>query len=239
MPPPSLSLTPIGVIRTPFSSRYSAPRQPGTSRRRSVGTITLDAGRNFEQALEDLAGFEYVWILFWFDRNTGWKPKVLPPASDRKKRGVFATRSPHRPNPIGLSLCRLLEVKGRTLKVENPDLLDRTPILDIKPYIPHTESKPGARDGWIGDAHEDTERRFKVTIRRSVVQHVRQKDMRGATEMLDYLRSVLSRDPHPHNYRRIKAAADGTMEIAVKKWRFGYLLRGMKVSVVKCWRADL
>src|SRR3989339_1033942 len=160
----TLTLRPIGFISTPFKSKYAAPRQPATALRKSTGTIKLLPGYNFEQALEDLREFDYIWVIFWFNKNSGWKPMVLPPHGDRKKRGVFSTRSPHRPNPIGLSLCKLVDIKGRSIRIENPDMLDGTPVLDIKPYIPHAESHAGAKSGWIGQSNEQTPRPYKVAI---------------------------------------------------------------------------
>src|SRR5581483_8669087 len=133
---------PIGYIHTPYQERYSAPRQPGLLRdsevsiRQTRSTIVLNEGENFEQALEDLEGFEKIWLIYVFNRNEYWKPKVYPPRGERRKRGLFATRSPHRPNPIGLSLVDLINIDGRNVTVGNVDLLDGTPILDIKPYIP-------------------------------------------------------------------------------------------------------
>ena len=227
----SLTLHHIGVIRTPHASKYAAPRQPATSRSKSIGVITLYAGSNFEQALEDLDGFDYIWVLFWFHENTNWKPKILPPASDRKKRGVFATRSPHRPNPIGLSLCRLLDVKGRTIRIENPDMLDGTPILDIKPYLPHAESQPNARSGWIGGSDERTDRPFRVVIRRSAHESLLRTPTADRKDMIEYLKVTLSRDPYLHAYRRIKAQPDGSWVIAVKRWRFIYMIKGDRVEV--------
>lgn len=227
-----LQFRPIGTIRTPFSSKYAAPRQPGTSHRHTVGVITLEPGHNYEQALQDLKGFGYIWVLFWFHENRNWKPMVLPPVGDRKKRGVFATRSPHRPNPIGLSLCKLLSIKGRTLRIENPDMLDGTPILDIKPYLPHAESHPRARAGWIGKQHEQRPSRFRVSFSRSVSDALDTLDEMEKDEMSSYLKGVLGRDPFPHAYRRIKAQADGSWLIAVKRWRFGYRITGLRVKVL-------
>ena len=79
-------------------------------------------------------------MLFWFDRNEGWRPKVLPPRSRSGRKGVFATRSPHRPNPLGLSAVRLERVDGLTLHVSDVDMLDGTPVLDIKPYVAYTDA---------------------------------------------------------------------------------------------------
>ena len=234
----TLQLRPIGTISTPYTSKYSAPRQPAASRTRTVGVITLSARSNFEQALTDLKGFGYVWILFWFHENTNWKPMVLPPVGGRKKRGVFATRSPHRPNPIGLSLCKLLDVKGRTIRVKNPDMLDGTPILDIKPYLPHAESHPRAKSGWLRAAHVYAQKNFAVSYTPSVKALLSKLPEPERDEVDSYLNGTLSRDPFPHAYRRIKQRPDGSWVIAVKRRRFIYTISERRVLVTEMNSVD-
>ena len=228
---PKLELNPIGSIRTPFRTKYGAPRQPFSSKQKSIGVITLDQGMNFEQAVEDLDGFGYIWVLFWFHANKNWKPKVLPPHGGRHKRGLFATRSPHRPNPIGLSLCKLLDVSGRTIRIENPDMLDGTPVLDIKPYLPHAESHPDAKGGWIATSNEQTAPVYKVTFAPEVRTSLRGLPTQERREIASYLTDLLSHDPHPHVYRRIKLQDDGSSVIAVRRWRFMFSLEGSSVRV--------
>ena len=101
-----------------------------------------------EAALQDLVGFERIWVVFVFDRSEGWKALVKPPRGG-PKRGVLATRSPHRPNAIGLSAVELVAVEERCLRVCGVDLLDGTPILDIKPYVPYADAFPASCAGWI------------------------------------------------------------------------------------------
>jgi tRNA (adenine37-N6)-methyltransferase len=225
-----LTIKPIGLIKTSFKTKYGTPRQPASSTEKTVGIITLNEHMNFEQALEDLDGLDYIWVVFWFHMNKNWKPKVLPPNSGRKKHGVFSTRAPHRPNPLGLSLCKLLSVKGRTLRVENPDMLDGTPILDIKPYIPHAEAITHARAGWLGELNELTKPPFTVTFAPEVVRELKKSKAVGR-EIHNYVRDILSRDPYPHVYRRIKIQKDGTSVIAVKRWRFLFEIAGTIISV--------
>jgi len=226
-----LALHPIGVIRTPFKTKYGAPRQPASAVEKTVGVIALLEGSNFEQALDDLRDFDYIWVLFWFHKNTNWKPKVLPPNGGRKKRGLFSTRSPHRPNPIGLSLCKLLGVRGRTIRIENPDMLDGTPVLDIKPYIPHAESHPQARAGWIDEANKHSAPPFKVSFTPEVKKLLGAMEREDHREVTNYLTETLARDPHPHVYRRIKVLSDGTSVIAIKRWRFKFSIEGNVVRV--------
>src|ERR1700759_3733925 len=120
--PTTLTLVPIGVVHSPLHDKQSAPRQPAAARG-IEGRIELNASAELEDGLQDLERWSHIWVLFWFHLNDSWNPKVLPPRSTLK-RGVFATRSPYRPNPIGMSVLRLLKVEGRVLHVADLDLLD-------------------------------------------------------------------------------------------------------------------
>jgi tRNA (adenine37-N6)-methyltransferase len=226
----------IGVVHSHYADKYAAPRQPRQEEifgqkegvRKAQTTIELAPHNNYEQALADLSGCDYIWLVAYFDRNLDaaqrpiWKPKVLTPRG-RTKRGVFATRSPHRPNPLGISLVRLLAVKGRMLTVGDCDLLDGTPILDIKPYIPLYDSRPEARVAWLDDGgsasetHESKPRKFNLTFSEQALERLRWLDEEcdgkscdgkscdGKTVALrEYLETTLRRDPFPHPYRRIK-----------------------------------
>jgi tRNA-Thr(GGU) m(6)t(6)A37 methyltransferase TsaA len=144
---------PIGLLRSPYARRIDAPHQPTVVEGTASGTpaeATLDLDASLpETVLRDLGGFERLWLIFAFHLSEGWAPLVQPPRGPRGKRGVLATRSPHRPNAIGLSCVELVAVEGRTLRLRGVDLLDGTPILDIKPYVPYADAFPGARAGWI------------------------------------------------------------------------------------------
>ncbi len=157
---------PIGTIRSPHRQRIDAPHQ-ATVEAGVAGqaTLELDAGLP-EAALRDLEGFAYVWVIFAFHKSEGWAPTVKPPRGPRVKRGVFATRSPHRPNAIGLSAVELRGVEGRTLLLGDVDLLDGTPVLDIKPYVPYADAFPEARAGWIDAVDEATGLRSVPGLRR-------------------------------------------------------------------------
>lgn len=145
---------PIGIIHSPYARRIDAPHQStvveGTeSGEPALATLELSDWVN-EQSVQDLAGFERVWLIFSFHLSEGWRPTVKPPRGG-SKRGVLATRSPHRPNSIGLSAVELLKIEGRTLHLRGVDLLDGTPVLDIKPYVPYADAFPAARAGWIDE----------------------------------------------------------------------------------------
>ncbi|MBW7887632.1 MAG: tRNA (N6-threonylcarbamoyladenosine(37)-N6)-methyltransferase TrmO [Bacteroidetes bacterium] len=224
-----LTLTPIGIIHTPYQEKYHAPRQPNVTSQKIIGTIELYAHKNYEQALEDLDGFEYVWLIFWFHKNSDWKPKVLPPRGGRMKRGVFATRSPHRPNPIGISLCKIIDVKGRFITVENPDVLDGTPILDIKPYLPYAESFPNAEIGWLEDVENDAQK-FSVIVSALACEQGEWLKTHYDIHLLERAKNILSHDPFPHSYRRIMKHENGYI-IAMKSWRLLYSITEQTVSI--------
>ena len=143
-----LRLRPIGVLRTPFSAAPGTPIQPAYAGE-AEGEGRVHA--RFRRALDDLEGFEYVWLLAWLDRAGPWRSRVVP-FRDVVPRGLFATRAPSRPNPIGLSVVRLLGREACVLRVAGVDLLDRTPLLDIKPYVPEFDAHPRARAGWLREA---------------------------------------------------------------------------------------
>jgi tRNA-Thr(GGU) m(6)t(6)A37 methyltransferase TsaA len=230
-----LILHPIGIIRTPFMDRVDAPRQPDHKGDGSSGKIILEPGHNFEQALEDLGDFEKIWLIYQFDRNTNWKPKVLPPRADRTKRGVFATRSPHRPNPIGLSLVTLLEVSGRNIYVDGVDILDKTPIFDIKPYLPYAEAFPDAKSGWLEETIQNELSKESKTfiIQDTAVEQLEWLNKNFQIDLLLVAKKVLEHDPFPHPSRRIFKEKDGEFMIAIKSWRLRYLIEENTIIIVK------
>ncbi|MDX8405788.1 MAG: tRNA (N6-threonylcarbamoyladenosine(37)-N6)-methyltransferase TrmO [Mariprofundus sp.] len=140
----------IGVVKSSYKERFATPRQP-TLDQTECAEIHLNGGLNFEQALMDLDGFSHIWVVYWMHLNRGWNPTVIPPRGPKQRRGLFATRGPHRPNSIGLSAVRLKKIKGRILYIEGHDMLDATPVLDIKPYIPYADMIKDASSGWLAD----------------------------------------------------------------------------------------
>jgi tRNA (adenine37-N6)-methyltransferase len=138
---------PIGVVRSPFVEQTGTPIQPSVADG-AEGVIELDT--IYAGALADLEGFERIWVLYLFDRAGAFRESVVPYRDDRS-HGLFATRAPARPNPIGLSSLRLLSVEGTTLRVADLDILDGTPVLDVKPYVPEFDAFPGSRAGWLDE----------------------------------------------------------------------------------------
>jgi tRNA-Thr(GGU) m(6)t(6)A37 methyltransferase TsaA len=158
--PPTATFTVIGHVRSPYTERFGTPRQAPVTEQvlgdlPAAARIELLPQSGFEQALTGLADFDYIWVLAWLHLTHSWGPMVMPPRGPRVKQGLFATRTPNRPNPIGLSALRLERVEGLTLHVRGIDLLDGTPVLDIKPYVPYADAFQDAKAGWLtasGDA---------------------------------------------------------------------------------------
>ncbi len=151
-----VSFQPIGRVRSPYTERFGTPRQPVVTSQVKEdqaleGRIELLPGKGFEKALEGLGEFDRIWILYHLHLNDGFSLQVRPPRGPEKKTGLFATRAPHRPVPIGLSCLQLIRIEGATLHVKGLDILDGSPVLDIKPYVSDIDSFPEARAGWLSD----------------------------------------------------------------------------------------
>lgn len=141
----NIILRPIGVIHTPFKEPKGTPIQPGRSRG-ARGTIEINA--EFTGGLSDLDGFSHVILLYYFHLYSGYELMVTP-YLDNQPRGLFATRTPRRPNPIGLSVVKLQRIENNRLYVVNVDMVDGTPLLDIKPYVPEFSPVDDIRIGWL------------------------------------------------------------------------------------------
>lgn len=143
-------MKPVAIIRTPFKEKFGIPRQPGLIDA-AVGRIELLPPYDRPEVFKGLGGFSHLWLIWQFHAvpEGDWKPMVRPPRlGGNRKVGVFASRSPFRPNPLGLSAVKLESVGDRHLDVSGVDLLDGTPILDIKPYIPYSDAIEDASDGF-------------------------------------------------------------------------------------------
>lgn len=225
-----LVLEPIGIVRTSLATKVEAARQPRAAQGASA-CIELFPGRNFEHALEDLSRWKLIWVIFWFHHNPGWRPKVLPPRSTSGRKGVFSTRSPHRPNPIGLSVVRLEKVDGLNIHILDADILDGTPVLDLKPYVAYTDSHPDAGSGWLDEQPADPVAAYTVSFMPLAAEQADWIETKTGLAIEERVRSILALGPEPHPYRRIRRLDDG-MQLAVKEWRVLFNVEGREVRVV-------
>ena len=157
-----ITLEPIGIIHTPFKAREGMPIQP-TGAKGIPGQIEVN--EEFVPGLADLDGFSHIILIYHFHKSTGFD-LLTRPFLDNTPRGVFATRAPKRPNPIGLSVVRVLKIAKNIIYIENVDILDETPLLDIKPYIPDFDIHKTEKNGWLENKTDNinetkSDRRFE------------------------------------------------------------------------------
>jgi tRNA (adenine37-N6)-methyltransferase len=222
----------IGILSSNLKQRYETPRQ-GVLAKDSKAVIHLNPKQNFEQAVKDLEGFERIWIIYQFHLNKNWKPLVTPPRHTRKKVGVFASRAPYRPNAIGLSCVRLDKVEGLKIFISESDLLDGSPILDIKPYLPYSDSFTDVKTGWAkSDLAEMYDVVFNVKAKKIGEQLKSEKNI----NLFDYTRIQLEFNPTDLSRKRItKIKSQKTKKenfvLSYQDWQIHYLLDEVKKKV--------
>jgi tRNA-Thr(GGU) m(6)t(6)A37 methyltransferase TsaA len=191
-------MQPIGIIESPYKEKFGIPRQAGLARS-AHGLIRIaDPKGLYRYAFDGLEGFSHIWVIFIFHElgETPWKARVRPPRlGGAKKMGVYATRSPHRPNPIGISVVKLERIsvgsKEIVIDVLGGDFLDGTPVLDIKPYIAYADSHPKARGGW-------SESLFKSTLLRVRFSKEALKVLKTSKkELKKLITETIQLDPRP------------------------------------------
>lgn len=190
----------IGVVESCYKDKFGVPRQAGlvpASRAR----IRLNGDLQPELALEGIAGFSHVWLVTVFHQNrqARFRSKVRPPRLEGETRGVFATRTPHRPNPIALSLVELLEVLPDGLIVGGVDLMDGTPLLDIKPYLPEIEARPEARSSWVPSKEQGLLEVVFVDEIREALEEWQAREPGG--NLREIISQTIRQDPRPVLYR--------------------------------------
>lgn len=196
----NFAFEPIAFIETPFKEKFGTPRQPSLVPS-SWGVIRLRNELNLNGAFEGLDGFSHAWLVFVFheNENKAVRAKVHPPRMDGGKIGLFATRTPHRPNPIGLSAVKIERIENNTLHVSGVDLVDGTPILDIKPYLPSSDRIESASAGWTSTKPE---RRLTVQFDEKALRDLAERVGDESRERFrEAIRELLELDPRPVFYK--------------------------------------
>jgi len=196
----SFSLEPIGIVRSCYPDKFGTPRQPGLVPE-ALAKIHLYPKAQPEESLVGLGGFSHIWVLFWFHQNKGerFHAKVHPPRLGGEPLGVFATRSPHRPNPIGLSLLEIVSVESDGIVVKGIDVISGTPVLDIKPYLSEVESIPTATAGWTSELDPAE---IEVEWTEESLAALNRWATQGRHESLkNLIESTLKLDPRPNVYK--------------------------------------
>ena len=186
-----MELKPVAYYRGPFGSKFGIPRQSGLAGA-VTGRIVFEPAFRDANAVRGLEGFDRIWLIWGFSANKpakgDWQPTVRPPRlGGNTAMGVWATRSPFRPNPLGLSCVELEGIDGFDLLVKGADLMDGTPVYDIKPYVPYADSFPDARSGFAGDL---CDKNLSVEIPAELSGKIPEDKLQGLTE-------ALALDPRP------------------------------------------
>lgn len=219
----------IGSIKTPYKEKFAIPRQPNLAP--SVITeLHLSGEANCEAAVRELDQFSHIWLLFLFDQNidAGWKPTVRPPRLGGNTRvGVFASRSTFRPNAIGMSAVELLSVDQTNgnivLKLGNVDLVDGTPIIDIKPYIPYSDSIADAQGGYASNPPSLLSVQFSPAASEVLMQHADSKYRRQA------LTEILAQDPRPAY--KLGKQDNKTYAVHLFEWNILFMVEDNSIKV--------
>ena len=226
-------LKPIGTIQSELKQRYETPRQ-GVLAKGSVAIIQLSPKNNFEQAVKDLDGFDRIWIIYQFHLNQNWKPLVTPPRHTRNKVGVFATRAPYRPNQIGLSCVKLEKVNGLKIHISESDILDGSPVLDIKPYLPYSDSFPDSKTGWVKSGLENI---YEVIFEEKAIKFADKLRKVENVNLLSYARMQLEFNPADTTRKRIsqsknKSGKENYFILTYQKWKIKYIIDGVELKVI-------
>lgn len=203
----------VATLRSPYKQKFAIPRQPNLVRE-AIGELVFEAEFADLNSLRGLEQFSHLWLLFLFHETAaqGWSPTVTPPRlGGSAKVGVFASRSTFRPNPIGLSVVEFLDYKQQgpnlVLRVRGIDLLDGTPIIDIKPYVPYADALPAARGGYAPDAPPALlQVAFTAEARGQLEAHLSRHP-----ELEAFIIAVLRQDPRPAVHVRQAQERDHTM----------------------------
>lgn len=220
----SYQLEVIGWVKSCYQEKFAIPRQSGLVNR-AKAELTLVEPFNQPEAVEGLAGFSHLWISFIFHQNlaAGWQPRVRPPKlGGNKKMGVFATRSPFRPNGLGLSLVKLDKVctaKGVTLHLSGIDLLDGTPVVDIKPYVPWIDYQPQASGGWA----KPNEPLLEVSFSPQALEFLTSlENQQEDLQLQELITQVLAQNPKPA-YQKPDPTRTYATQLAGLEVKFCYL----------------
>jgi len=233
-------ITPIGYIRSEQVNRYETPRQ-GVLAKGNTSVIELLPNNNFEQALQNLNGFDRIWVLYQFHLNacppngsTGWKPLVTPPRHTREKIGVFATRAPYRPNHIGMSCVKLEKIERLKVFISESDILDGSPVLDIKPYLPYSDSFPDAATGWVKNGLENI---YEVIFSKKAKEQAGWLQKNAKINLVNFARLQLEFNPTDASRKRIiqlehkTSSIKGKFILAYRTWRISYQVDEAKKKV--------
>ncbi|MBR7130379.1 MAG: tRNA (N6-threonylcarbamoyladenosine(37)-N6)-methyltransferase TrmO [Lentisphaeria bacterium] len=234
---------PVGVVHCASKYRFELPRQGVFSG--CDGEIELFSSYGGD-AIADLAGFERIWVIFCFhlNRDRSWKPKVQPPFPvGGPRRSLFATRSPYRVNPLGLSCVELAGIKGNRLLLKHIDMLDGTPVLDIKPYIPEADAFPDSAVGWRNEVPEAEYLNWDVELSPRFLHQAAFIMKESGLDLENFVRVQLANEPLDTSRKRLKMLDDEHYALGCRTWQIVFtadraMQRVKVLEAVSNYRAD-
>ena len=223
-----LTLTPIGIFHCDKKWTYDTASQPHLDRSQDIGVIELATGQQLELAARDLQGMSHAWIVFWFHQNNDWRPLVTVPRGSTDKVSVLASRSPHRPNPIGLSLVEVVKVDGRKIWIRKFDLIDQTPILDIKPYHPEADVADNARTGWLENLNAQE---YNIVCSDLFLHQAEYLRSHGVNQIKSFAEQQLRFDPFNSSKKRVNMLNAQNGVLAYRTWRVRFSVLGTTITL--------
>lgn len=218
----SFAFKPIGIVHSLQKYRFETPRQGAFASGDGVIEIFSEYAGD---AIADLQGFDRIWVIFCFHLNSkhGWKPKVRPPfPADGPCRSVFATRSPYRVNPIGLSCVELAGIEEKKLLVRHIDMLDGTPVLDIKPYIPEADSFPDAVTGWRNCVQPAESMRWQLEFQEPFLKQAEFILLHAGLDLVNFAKVQLANEPFDVSRKRVKHVDGDRWILGCRTWQIGF-----------------
>jgi tRNA-Thr(GGU) m(6)t(6)A37 methyltransferase TsaA len=209
----NLTLSPIGIFHSTKKYPYDAATQ--ASKDIAVAPAWIEILPEFQNCLPELEKFSHVWVVFWFDRNDSWKPVLMPPRGHTHKVGLFATRSPYRPNPVGISALKIEKIESGKIFVGAHDILDQTPVIDIKPYLSSADSFPEARLGWISDE--------TWSIQFTELAEQQLQYLEDLPNLRNFIVQQLSTNPFDFDRKRIEKIDEKKFVLSYRTWRIAVL----------------
>lgn len=209
-----IQLQPIGIFHGERASKSAIPRQGVLSNQK--GYIEFEKGFDHKLALSGLESMSHVWVIYHFhEAQSPAKPLVRPPRAPDKQVGLYATRAPYRPNPLGLTLAKIEKVENGRLYLALVDLLDKTPVLDLKPYVTESDQASNPKLGWIDEIEMWKFELSPLAERQSQWLH-----QNGLSEIYDVLESQLGTNPLQFNRKRIVRTQENQFVLSYRTWRF-------------------
>lgn len=221
---PTFTLSPLAYFRSSKTRPQEAARQACFDHTDTEAYLEFVPGFNFEQALRGLETCSHIWVIFQFHKNPNWKPVVTPPRGPRV--GVLASRSPHRPNALGLSALEIQRIEGNRIYVKSHDLLEGSPIFDVKPYHPEADCIANAKLGWL-----ESEPEFEIHWSLQALAQLEVLEAQGLRELRNFCEQQLAYEPLNSDKKRLCDRSESSAVLCSRTWRVSFVVAQKSVHI--------